>query len=181
MRSSASAVAAALLAATLPLAGCASSPGPRRPATPAPSRATLSLTSSQWLGTLAPPIACTDSSHLGHSPSLTWTGAPPGTVAFAVTVIDPDAGNFVHWAVVGLPASQTSLPEGASPDGTLPAGAHELTNGFGKAGYGGPCPPPGSTHHYVLTVWALHEPASSVAQLPGAALASGTLTATYRR
>jgi phosphatidylethanolamine-binding protein (PEBP) family uncharacterized protein len=31
----------------------------------------------------------------------------------------------------------------------------ELPNDLDKKGYGGPCPPPGAVHHYVLEVRAL--------------------------
>ncbi len=129
---------------------------------------------------LAPPIGCT-STDPGRSPALTWSGAPQGTRSYAVTITDPDAHGFLHWAVFGIRASVTSLPAGASPGGALPEGAHELTNGFGKPGYGGPCPPAGARHHYVLTVWALRDETSTVGDLRRDAVAARTLTATYAR
>ena len=64
---------------------------------------------------------------------------------------DPDARGFVHWLVVGIPASADGLSGGA-----LPAGAREGGNDFGRTGYGGPCPPSGS-HRYVFTLYALSE------------------------
>ena len=116
------------------------------------------------------------------SPPLAWQGAPDGTVAFALIVDDPDAGGFVHWTVADIAASDGSAEEGESPgiDGR---------NGFGRAGYGGPCPPSG-THRYVVTLYALSEPLSvepgfSAADLrsamEGRVLATGHLTGTYRR
>jgi phosphatidylethanolamine-binding protein (PEBP) family uncharacterized protein len=39
--------------------------------------------------------------------------------------------------------------------GQVPAGAKQTANSFGKQGYGGPCPPAGSTHRYVFTILAL--------------------------
>jgi len=116
------------------------------------------------------------------SPPLAWQGAPDGTVAFALILDDPDAGGFVHWTVADIAASDGSAEEGESPgiDGR---------NGFGRAGYGGPCPPSG-THRYVVTLYALSEPLSvepgfSPADLrsamEGRVLATGHLTGTYRR
>jgi Raf kinase inhibitor-like YbhB/YbcL family protein len=83
---------------------------------------------------------------------LEWTGAPDGTAEFALVMDDPDARGFVHWVVVGIPGSATGL-EG----GSLPAGAREGRGDFGRAGYGGPCPPSGS-HRYQFTLYALSSP-----------------------
>jgi hypothetical protein len=183
-----------LVAAGL-LAGCGSSGNPSGgPSDPAGSSgqsgqssgpggnagpAALAVTSTSWRdgAQLAPPIGCTPSDS-GHSPAVSWSAAPAGTTSYAVTIIDTDAG-FLHWAVLGLPPTVHSLPAGASPGGQLPPGARELANSFGKAGYGGPCPPGGARHHYVLTVWAVRGDASTVAEVQHEAIASGTLTATY--
>jgi Raf kinase inhibitor-like YbhB/YbcL family protein len=35
-------------------------------------------------------------------------------------------------------------------------GAVEARNDFDTDGYGGPCPPPGKPHRYVITVYALN-------------------------
>lgn len=169
-----------VLASAVLLAGCGSSAkhaGPTRPS----NLPALTVRSATWPqgGSLAPPVGCTRTDP-GHSPELSWTGAPVSTTSYAVTVTDTDA-NFLHWAVFGVPASLTSLRAGASPGGRLPGGARELSNSFGKAGYGGPCPPAGARHHYVLTVWAVKGDPSTVADLPGDAVATGTLTATYAR
>ncbi|HLE14171.1 MAG TPA: YbhB/YbcL family Raf kinase inhibitor-like protein, partial [Anaerolineales bacterium] len=48
-----------------------------------------------------------------------------------------------------LPADLASLPEGASGIG------REGVNGFRKSGFGGPCPPRGSTHRYFFKLYAL--------------------------
>jgi Raf kinase inhibitor-like YbhB/YbcL family protein len=39
--------------------------------------------------------------------------------------------------------------------GLAPAGAVQSVTDFGQAGYGGPCPPPGPIHEYLITVYAL--------------------------
>lgn len=93
-----------------------------------------------------------------RSPQLAWRNPPPGTNGFAITMFDPDAPGrgWWHWAVVGIPASVSSVPADASASGFLrKLGAAEARNDFGTDGYGGPCPPPGKPHRYVITVHAL--------------------------
>ena len=86
-----------------------------------------------------------------QSPALAWGEPPQGTKSFALVIDDPDApsGTFRHWGVYDIPASARSIAAGQRI-GT------EVTNDFGKPGYGGPCPPPGGKpHRYVFTVYAL--------------------------
>ena len=89
-----------------------------------------------------------------------WSGAPAGTQSFALAIVDPHpvAHNWVHWLVINLPGDAGGLAEGAS--GTkMPPGAVELHNSWGKPGYGGPQPPPGTGDHpYVATLYALNVP-----------------------
>ncbi len=121
------------------------------------------------------------------SPPLSWSGAPADSASLALVVDDPDAGGFVHWVLFNLTASATgSIPAGysASPDA-----APQGRNGFGRTGYGGPCPPSG-THHYVFRLLALDAmlplagtPAAAdvLAAADGHVLAEARLTGTYRR
>jgi Raf kinase inhibitor-like YbhB/YbcL family protein len=93
-----------------------------------------------------------------RSPQISWRGAPPQTRSFAVTIFDPDAPGrgWWHWAVAGIPAGVTHLPANASASGALrKMGAVEARNDWDTEGYGGPCPPPGKAHRYVVTVYAL--------------------------
>jgi Raf kinase inhibitor-like YbhB/YbcL family protein len=95
------------------------------------------------------------------SPQLTWSGAPAETRSYAVTVYDPDAptgSGFWHWAVAGIPASTTSLPEGAGDDtgSGLPDSAVQYPNDARLARYIGAAPPAGhGEHRYFITVHAL--------------------------
>ena len=85
------------------------------------------------------------------SPTLSWSGVPHGTVSLALNADDPDApaGTWVHWVLVDLASEITGLPEGVSGVGV------DGVNGFRKPGYGGPCPPKGSTHRYYFKLYAL--------------------------
>ncbi len=88
------------------------------------------------------------------SPELTWNNAPANTKSFAIIMSDPDApgGTWYHWVIYNLPAATTSLVEGMSH---LPAEATLAENSWHKAAYNGPCPPKGSVHHYIFTLYAL--------------------------
>lgn len=88
---------------------------------------------------------------------VTWTDPPEGTQSFALALIDPHpvAQNWIHWMVIDIPADTHALEEGASGK-QMPEGARELTNSFGRTGYGGPQPPKGTGEHpYVCTLYAL--------------------------
>jgi len=129
------------------------------------------------------------------SPALSWSGAPAETKSFVLTIYDPDAptgGGWWHWVMFNIPASVTSLPEGAGVPGKEPAGAVQGTTDFGKPGFGGPCPPKGDKpHHYIFTVYALKTdkldlPAAAMPDLVGfmthfATLGKATFTARYGR
>ena len=94
------------------------------------------------------------------SPPLAWTGAPPDAKSFALIVDDPDAPDpakpqrvDVHWVLLNIPASTTSLVVNATKSG-LPAGAVQGKNDWDRPKYGGPCPPIGR-HRYFFKLYAL--------------------------
>lgn len=94
------------------------------------------------------------------SPPLAWSGFPNNAQTLALIVDDPDAPDpakpqrrYVHWVVYNIPASVTSLKENASKRG-MPQGAVQGKNDWGKAEYGGPCPPIGR-HRYFFKFYAL--------------------------
>lgn len=122
------------------------------------------------------------------SPELHWSMPPKGTKSFAITAWDGDApapGGWWHWAAFDIPPSARSVPAGR-------ALGNQATTSYGKAGYGGPCPPPGKPHHYRFVVYAI-----DVARLPAVTsattapqmvkllraheLAEGTLVGLFKR
>ena len=140
--------------------------------------------------------AATERSHFlasNSSIAVSWTAGTDRTQSYALIVHDPDAPTgvgFFHWTVFDIPRGTTSLALDASLHG-MPAGAIQAHTDFGSTGYGGPCPPPGPAHRYIVTVYALDVPSLGAdASLTGATLrfmlrqhsvAIGRATATYAR
>ena len=144
------------------------------------------LTSSAFQNGQPIPVRYTCDSE-NQPPALSWGDPPQGTKSFALVFDDPDApsGMFRHWGVFDIPAAARSIDDGQRV-GT------EMTNDFGKAGYGGPCPPKGhGPHHYHFKLFALdvdklNIPAGAkVLDLENEAakhaIAQGDLVGTYER
>jgi len=93
------------------------------------------------------------------SPPLGWSGIPEGTKELALIMDDPDApnGTWVHWVLYGVAPSVTGLSAGIPRDAELraPISARQGVTDFKRAGWGGPCPPPGPAHRYFFTLYAL--------------------------
>ena len=85
------------------------------------------------------------------SPPLSIRDVPEGTRSLALIVDDPDAPvkTWVHWVVWNIRADTAEIPAA-----TVPPGARQGRNDFGKQAYGGPCPPSG-THRYFFKLYAL--------------------------
>ncbi len=105
------------------------------------------------------------------SPPLSWSGLPDGTKSLVLVVEDPDApsGTFRHWAAFDIPAGARGLDRGYGP--SRPGqGFREARNDFGKAAYGGPCPPRGhGVHHYHFRLLAISRPTLDLRALSTAA------------
>jgi len=83
------------------------------------------------------------------NPPLTIANVPKNTKSLALIMDDPDAlsGTWVHWISWNIDPETTAIYEKSI------LGVEGITS-FGKAGYGGPCPPAG-THHYSFRLYAL--------------------------
>lgn len=132
-----------------------------------------------------------------RSPQLSWSGFPPETRSFALTMFDPDAptvSGFWHWAVVNIPSTVTQLPADAGDESGsgLPHGAVQLRNDARMPRYLGAAPPEGlGKHRYIFAVHALSAetvdideqatPAFLMFNLLGSTLARAFLTGFYER
>jgi Raf kinase inhibitor-like YbhB/YbcL family protein len=172
----------------LALALCACGSGAGKSAAPPPAApVSMRLTSPAFAAGARIPARFTCDGQ-DQSPPLAWTGVPSKASELALSVDDPDApgGGFTHWTLYAIAPHTSSIAAGRTP-----AGASAGRNSFGRAGYGGPCPPRGDPpHHYRFVLYALSaplrlKPGASVdtfhAAVSGAATAEGTLTGTYSR
>jgi Raf kinase inhibitor-like YbhB/YbcL family protein len=141
------------------LGGCSTGTSPSTgpaPSSPPPTMTTFTITSPEFAsGKPVPrPYTCDGGD---RSPPLRWSEPPTGTRSLTLIVDDPDApgGTWVHWVLYNLPVTTRSLPEAVAVDANGPDGSRQGRNSFGRLGYGGPCPPAGSTHHYFFRLYAL--------------------------
>ena len=88
----------------------------------------------------------------GINPELLIQNVPEGAASLALIMDDPDAprGTFTHWTVWGIDPATSLIKEESVPPGAIEGGT-----GFGRPGYGGPCPPPGKPHRYYFRLFAL--------------------------
>lgn len=147
---------------------------------PAPGGFTLQVDGLAPGGAIPVALSCEGEN---QPPTLSWQNVPSSAAELAVTVVDPDAGDFVHWVVTGIDPGLAGF-DGAD----LPPGATTLVNGAGEAGWFGPCPPPGMEHDYRFTLFALprpsgidpgSDPTEAIAALEASAAASTAVTGTF--
>lgn len=118
-----------------------------------PAKQPITLSSSAFLDEGVLPVVYTcDGKDI--SPQIAWDKVPANTKSLALIISDPTApkGVFYHWVLFNLPAKAMEVPEAMTP---AVKGAVIGQNDFGKTQYNGPCPPKGSAHSYVFTVYAL--------------------------
>jgi hypothetical protein len=102
------------------------------------------------------------------SPSLAWGDPPAGTQSLALIMDDPDApgGTWDHWILFNISPDLRELQENLPITGKNqdPNAIFVGDNSWGRADYGGPCPPSG-THRYFFKLYALDK---TISLLPGA-------------
>lgn len=161
---------------------------PAADGTTAPTATTFTLTSSAFQEGGALPVVHTCDG-AGHSPPLSWSGAPEGTAQFALlmTTLAND-GTRWNWLLYAIPASVRSLSANTSGVGT--AG---LSSDGPLLKYYPPCSQGPGAKTYTFTVYALSAaptfavPASQVtgavltSSLGPLTIASAALNVTYTR
>ena len=151
----------------------------------------LTLTSTSWQDGGEIPVKYAQAG-MSVSPGLSWTNVPMGTVEFALIMNDPEpvqrgsaTADILHWLVAKIPATTTSIAEGAgNAGGQLPSGSRVVQ------AYRGPgAPAAGPAHHYTLTLYALNAPlelaenasrADVMAAMEGKVVARGIFNGRYK-
>ncbi len=132
--------------------------------------------------------------NMAVSPKIDWSGAPAGTVTFALilhdTDVDINGDDVLHWAIFNIPGTATGLPEKVANTPELPDGSRQLNNIGRSSGFFGPCPPAPTVHHYIIEAYAvdtkLDVPATGsradlLAAMKGHVRAKGTYVGTYKQ
>jgi len=167
--------------------------GGKGPGIPAPLN--LTVTGYSDGGAIPSKFGCSGGQNTGVSPAISWTGAPAGTMAFAIIFHDtdvalPNGDDVLHWAIFDIPATATGLPEDVAKTASLPDGSMQMNNIAGMPGWFNPCPPPPTVHHYIFEVYALDQklgiPATSsradlLKAMQGHIRAKGTYVGTYHQ
>lgn len=84
-------------------------------------------------GAIPAKYACTAHSEDSPSPAIQWSGAPAGTMSFALIMHDVDTPiDFLHWAILNIPGSATGLPEHVPDKARLDDGSVQLRNSNGS-------------------------------------------------
>jgi Raf kinase inhibitor-like YbhB/YbcL family protein len=110
-------------------------------------------------GMIPDSVGCAAAGQQKDSPKIDWSGAPAGTMAFALIMHDTDVAvqgsDVLHWAIFDIPGTATGLPAGVPKMATLADGSVQPNNIAGMPGFYSPCPPAPTTHHYIIEVYAL--------------------------
>ncbi len=132
----------------------------------------FTLTSSAFVdgGNLPSQYTCDGTAGmLSSSPPLAWTGAPSGTVEFALTISTiANDGTKLNWVLYHIPGSVTSLAEGTT------VGTDGVSTDGSDLRYYSPCSTGPGAKTYTFTLYALSgTPTFSV---PASQVTGGILT-----
>ena len=126
------------------------------------------------------------------SPPLSWTDVPFNTQTFVIICNDADAAyeDWVCWLMFNIPVERREFSEDQPRQTRFPNDMMQGINDYGNIGYDGPCPPPGKTHRYLFTLYALDTRLQLPAEyskleireaMKGHILAETRLTGLYKR
>ena len=109
-------------------------------------------------GNLPADLKCTRDGGDGLSPPISWTGAPPDTRSFALTMhhyprdrVEGVDNPSHYWLVWNIPAETTSISRGNAESIGTEGGEKD-----GRyIGYTPPCSPGNAAHSYTITLFAL--------------------------
>jgi Raf kinase inhibitor-like YbhB/YbcL family protein len=92
-----------------------------------------------------------------ESPEISWEKIPQGTKSLVLIMDDPDApaGTFTHWLLYNIPPSTRRIDRDQSHAKVLASGAQQGDTSAGSRGYYPPCPPIGSAHRYLFSLYAV--------------------------
>lgn len=185
-------LAIAVTASLLLLTGCTAEPTSSPTVTSVPSAtatsSSLTLTSSAFLdgGTLPVEYTCDGAS---ASPPLAWSGAPTGTVGYAVIMHHVPGDGITHWywVLYDMASTVDHLAADATPLASI--GTNSVNRDLA---YAPPCSKGPGPKSYIFTVYALGaQPVIAagtavsrdvlLAAIAGHVLAEKSLTATYDR
>ncbi len=121
------------------------------------------------------------------NPHLSFEDISQDAVSLALILSDPDApsGNWIHWTIWNIDPSTNEIIQDYVPEDAVVG-----LNSADQNSYYGPCPPPGSAHHYIFRLFALDtkldlEPGTESDELElemeGHILSQATLTGLYQR
>jgi len=105
-------------------------------------------------GRIPPAYTCNGSD---ISPPIIVENVPQNAVSIALIMFDPDAprGVFYHWLLYSIKPRPRIEIGAAVPKSAITDIGLQGVNDFWFVGYGGPCPPLGEQHRYVILVLAL--------------------------
>ncbi|MDD1727788.1 MAG: YbhB/YbcL family Raf kinase inhibitor-like protein [Methanospirillum sp.] len=93
----------------------------------------------------------------GQVPSIFWKDAPSAARSMVLIMDDPDASDrvYTHWIVYNLSPESEAIPPNQMPVSERAGSGYQGINSMGTRGYTPACPPSGTPHRYIFTLYAL--------------------------